>query len=425
MPINGLTNVPKAFLKIGQIRKGMKDPQTGAPIDLDYFRVTFYPNEKECEQLFREVYGEQPRSINIRLAFPNTLEVWDANYECYNKGGMIAKASSTQDPTTLQDVIKWVFYRDHKTGEVLVRNGMSVGEAGVNFMQKPIDLTQPIYSYKNRKGETVNVLLEPVGRLNVVVPELASIRVGYMEFRPGSPKDIAAISRELAAIDHMARQAGKDLTGIPMKLTRREEEITKNINGQLSRGPSWLVHIEVGGEWGGKALEYIERKALPEWVEGKVTDVPEPVQFEELWDEEIAEDNETTPPIPQTKVAPRPEMVRPYTPEALKDWFDERVKYHTNLKSQVGEKSGQIIAKNLNNIFGNDTDRYVFTGWLVGDASTKKLSSSQIRSLLDWLDVETFEDKPVLEAITEAKDGLVFANALHGQLELSTGEPAY
>lgn len=270
MPIAGLTNVPKAFLKLGQIRKGAKDPKSGAPVDLDYFRVTFYPNEKECEELFKDVYGEQPRAINIRLAFPSVDEVWDANFECYAKGGLIAKASSTQDPVTLQEIGKWIFYRDHGTGEVLVRNGSPVGEAGVEFMKKPIDLTAPIYSYKNRNGEKVDVTLEPVGRLNVVVPELAQIRVGYLEFRPGSPKDISAISRELAAIDHMAKQAGKDITGIPMRLTRREEEITKNINGKLSRGPSWLVHIEVGGEWGGKALEYIERKALPEWVEGEV-----------------------------------------------------------------------------------------------------------------------------------------------------------
>jgi hypothetical protein len=420
MPINGLTNVPKAFLKIGQIRKGMKDSQTGAPIDLDYFRVTFYPNEKECEQLFREVYGEQPRAINIRLAFPNILDVWDANYECFSKGGMIAKAFSMQDPITLQDVVKWVFYRDHKTGEVLVRNGMPVGEAGALFVQKAINLTKPIYSYKNRKSEMVDVLLEPVGRLNVVVPELASIRVGYMEFRPGSPKDIAAISRELAGIDHMARQAGKDLTGIPMKLTRREEEITKNINGQLSRGPSWLVHIEVGGEWGGKALEYIERKALPEWVEGKVTDVPAAMPLDEFWNDEIVEEETGAPPIPQngSRATPRPELTRPYTPEALKDWFDERVKYHTNLKTTVREKHPQIIVKVLNNIFGNDTDRYVFTDWLVGRASTKQLSGAEIRSMLDWLNVETFDDNPVLEAVSEARAALEFANALHGQQAL-------
>ena len=251
MPIAGLTNVPKAFLKLGQIRKGTKDSRTGKPIDLDYFRVTFYPNEKECEDLFRQVYGEQPRAINVRLAFPNVSEVWDANFECYSKGGMIAKASSVQDPITLQEIVKWIFYRDHKTGDVLVRNGFPVGEEGVQFIQKPIDLTKPIYTYKNRKEEIVEAFLEPVGRLNVVVPELATIRVGYLEFRPESTKDIAAISRELAAINHMAQQAGKDLTGIPMRLTRREEEITKNIGGKLSRGPSWLVHIEVSGEWGG------------------------------------------------------------------------------------------------------------------------------------------------------------------------------
>jgi len=304
MPIAGLTNVPKAFLKLGQIRKGEKDPKTGAPRDLDYFRVTFYESERECADLFNQVYGEKPDSINVRLAFPEVSDVWDANFECYAKGGLIAKASSTQDPATLQEVVKWIFYRDHGTGKVLVRNCFPVGDDGIEFMKQSIDLTKPIYSYKNRNGETVDAFLEPVGRLNVVVPELASLRVGYMEFRPGSTKDISAISRELAAIDHMARQAGKDITGIPMKLTRREEEITKNISGKLSRGPSWLVHIEVGGEWGGKALEYIERKALPEFIDADVLEI-EPDPLEE-WPEDVFENAEQEDVVPE----PVPEPVK-------------------------------------------------------------------------------------------------------------------
>lgn len=319
MPIHGLTDVPKAFLKLGQIRKGERDPQTGAPRDLEYFRVTFHPNEKECEELFRSVYGEKPTSINIRLAFPSVEEVYDANYECYAKGGLIAKASSTQNQTTLQEEIKWIFYRDHQTGEVLVRNCFPVGDAGIEFMQKPIDLTKPVYSYKNRNEEMVDTFLEPVGRLNVVVPELATIRVGYLEFRPTSPKDISAISRELAAIDHMARQAGKDITGIPMKLTRRKEEISKNINGKLSRGPSWLVHIEVGGEWGGKALEYIERKALPEFVDAVAEDVQEssgPSWFDEDPNWEGAPEGEFDPEfLEETKESQSGEPV--CTPEFI------------------------------------------------------------------------------------------------------------
>lgn len=367
-PIAGLTDVPRAFLKLGQIRKGEKDPQTDAPRDLDYFRVTFYDDEKECETLFREVYGEQPRAINIRLAFPNIADVWDANLECYSKGGLIAKASSAQDPVTLQEVVKWFFYRDHQTGQVLVRNGFPVGDDGIEFMKKPIDLTQPVYSYKNRRDEKVDAFLEPVGRLNVVVPELASIRVGYLEFRPGSPKDIAAISRELAAIDHMARQAGKDITGIPMRLTRREEEITKNINGKLSRGPSWLVHIEVGGEWGGKALEYIERKALPEWVDAEVEEVngdahDYPVEPE--WAKEVFEAAAAEEPVPTaapSKAVSREPDVPVITAQFLLD--EEIVKTNKEAEYLIGllmidgapEKEGKARIKLFNDW------RKVFTG---------------------------------------------------------------
>ena len=322
-PIAGLTDVPKAFLKLGQIRKGEKDKQTGAPKDLDYFRVTFHESETECAQEFLSVYGEQPRSLNIRLAFPNASEIWDANYECYAKGGMIAKASSTQDPATLQEVIKWIFYRDHGTGEVLVRNSFPVGDAGVEFMAKPIDLTKPIYSYMNRNKEKVDVLLEPIGRLQVVIPELAKIgddlHVGFLEFRATSTKDIQAISRELAAIEFMASQVGKDITGIPMKLTRREEEITKNIKGKLSRGPSWLVHIEVGGEWGGKALEYIERKALPEFIDAVAEEI-EVDTLDKEWSEEVFEAAEEPEEAPKSKAVAHPdiELIDPFGEWAVK-----------------------------------------------------------------------------------------------------------
>lgn len=270
-PISGLTNAPKAFMKLGQIRKGDREGKNGAPRDLDHFRVTFLPGalKDQIEAAVLAKYGKIPTELNVRFASQNIGEVWDANYECYKQGGLIASCAT--DDTGAH----WLFYRDPDDSEVLVRNGSAVGERGRTFYDKPIDLTTPIY--KNSKGE--GVFLEPVGRLQVVIPEVARIAVGYFVFQPGSPRDIRNITAELGAYDAIARSYGKSITGIPFILRRRQEEITRNIAGKLSKGPSWVVHLDAGGEWGQRAIETIERLALPDVIDAEYEDVEQ----EDLW----------------------------------------------------------------------------------------------------------------------------------------------
>jgi hypothetical protein len=308
MPISGLTDAPKAFMKLGMIKKGEKRKVTKQgkngpyeieiPVDLDYFRVIFSPgpHAEAIEQAFREAYGDRPQDLNVRFADASTKEVWDANYECHKQGAMIAKAGTNESGAY------WIFYRDPNTADVLVRNGSPVGEEGRAFIEKPIDLSAPIYRLSN--GDPA--LLEPVGRLQVVIPEVSHLAVGYFVFQPGSPRDIRNISSELAMYAAMASSYGNTITGIPFVLGRRKEEITKNINGKLSKGESWPVHLTAGGVWGRQAIEMIERLALPEYVEAEVKDVhpqnaPDWQGTPEEWVEPEATDE---PPIEE--IAPEP-----------------------------------------------------------------------------------------------------------------------
>lgn len=272
MPISNLTNAPKAFMRLGMIKKGeMKEftRQDGSkgtkPVDLDYFRVTFSVGklQPDIEAAFHAAYGEKPQELNVRFADAAIGEIWDANYECYKQGGLVAKAGSNEQGAY------WIFYRDPDSSEVLVRNGSAVGAAGRDFIEKPLDLESPIY--KNSKGEPI--LLEPVGRLQVVIPEVAHLAVGYFEFQPKSPRDIRNISAELGMYAALAAQYNNSITGIPFILGRRKEEITKNIKGKLSKGESWPVHITAGGQWGRQAIEMIERLALPEYTDGEVKEL--------------------------------------------------------------------------------------------------------------------------------------------------------
>ncbi len=328
MPIFNLTsNTQKAFMKLGHIRKGEKKTvkrQDGStyekPVDLDHFRVTFQPGKlsDELQAEFLRVYGPAPTEINVRFANSNPDQVWDANYECYKQGGLIAKAG-TRDSGPY-----WIFYRDPESSEVLVRDGSAVGMAGNEFMEKPIDLDAPIYF--NSKKEPVH--MSPVGRLQVVIPELAHIAVGFFTFQPVSVRDIRNISAELGAFDAIAKSTGHSITGIPFRLIRRLEEITKNINGKLSKGPSWVVHLDAGGDWGRRAISAIEQLALPDVIEADyedVEDTPIPDADPDMYPPSsvntplmISAPVEPTPAPESTPAGSADEMIDPYSQKAVK-----------------------------------------------------------------------------------------------------------
>lgn len=318
-PIFGLTDTPKAFMKLGQIRKGDKveakrrDGSTYTkPVDLDYFRVTFqdWKGRAGIEQTFRAAYGDKPQELNIRFPEPDINQVWDANYECYKQGGLIAKAGSNDKG------LYWQFYRDPDDGEVLVRDGQAVGERGNALIAKPIDVTKPIYS--NQKGE--GVFLEPVGRLKVVIPEVAHLAVGYFVFQPGSPRDIRNISAELAAYESIAKQYGKSICGIPFVLRRRPEEVTVNIDGKLSKKISYVVHIDAGGEWGRKAISVIEQLALPDVVEAEFEEV-----IEESHAPSAGPEWNDFPALPEPEYEPEP-----VKPEPVKDDSGKEFRFDTD-----------------------------------------------------------------------------------------------
>lgn len=267
-PIHNLTNTPPAFIKLGRIKKGDRLGKNNAPRDLDHFRITFQPgtNAADLEKAFFAAYEKEPKELNVRFASHNPDDVWSASYECYKKGGLVAKASSNENGAY------WEFYRDPETSEVLISGGMPRGEAGRAFIEKPVDVTAPIYFNQAKEPQ----YMKPTGRLQVVIPELTRIGtkavVGFFEFCPRSPRDIRNISGELAMYAAFAKAAGKTINGVPFKLIRRQEDVTKKIEGKIVQDKSWVCHLDCSGEWGRLALEAVERLALPDVVEGEYYD---------------------------------------------------------------------------------------------------------------------------------------------------------
>jgi len=303
MPIYGLTDAPRSYIKLGQIRKGEKDA-AGTPHDLDHFRVTFmqHPRKAEIERIFREVYGDKPTSINVKFAFPTVREVFDAAYEGYKQGGLYFKAGSTAEKG-----LYWIFYRDPDTSEVLISNGMARTNAGSALLDKPIDLNSPLYTTLDKNNRPVPHFFGTVGRLEVVIPEVAEVAVGYFEFRPESPRDIRNITVELGTYEFMASQFEKSLLGVPFKLFRREEQVPKKIGTKLSAGPSWVVHIEASAEWSTRALGLIEQMALPEIVEGETIEMLGPGDITKETITSVEEDIAAPPPpIAAKPIAKKP-----------------------------------------------------------------------------------------------------------------------
>src|SRR4030042_3084278 len=184
MPIKGLSDRGLSFPEIGRIRKGApKDETKNKPgTDLKYFRVTFDEKETEAVQIFEKRYGKEPNEIHVILPFNEIDKMGEAWLEAYTAGRMVARADGEY----------FVYQVDTSTGELLVKNGLDK-----EGKQKPYTDGQVVgHDYKNNE-----VRCKPVGRLKVIVPELA--RAAYMTVLTTSINDIVNISEQLSAFQEL------------------------------------------------------------------------------------------------------------------------------------------------------------------------------------------------------------------------------
>ncbi len=248
MAIKGLTDRGLSFPEIGQIRKGIKvkaktkdGREIEIPKDLDYFRVEFAEAEQEAETTFRKTYGEKPTEIKIILPFNEIDRMWDPFLEAYVASRMIARSDG-------ENVLYLV---DGKTGEVLVKNGIDLKTG----QRRP----HPEDNLAGRDQKNQPVKYDPVGRLKVIVPELA--RAAYLTVHTTSYIDIANISQQLNAF---AVINNGQIAGIPFMLRRRPKKISvPGKDGKRTRVSKWMLSIEADPEWVKRKLGEIKHLALP------------------------------------------------------------------------------------------------------------------------------------------------------------------
>jgi hypothetical protein len=269
MSIKGVTDRGLSFPEIGQIRKGIKETRTRkdgtkyqVPKDLDYFRVEFDQREHESAAKFIDVYGREPTDINIILPFDQIDRCWDAWLEAYTAGQMVARA----------DGDRFIFWRDTRTGEIKVKDGEP---------ETPYNDNEPVGV--DYQGKPVHAV--PVGRLKVIIPELA--RAAFLTAHTTSIHDIDNLSQQLAAFKRLNNGVIK---GIPLVLRRRPKKISIPAkDGKRTRLVKWLLSIEADPAWVKAKLIEVKSLALPDaeelllpegQVEGEVLDIPETWQNE-------------------------------------------------------------------------------------------------------------------------------------------------
>src|SRR4030043_1370870 len=284
MPIKGLSDRGLAFPEIGQIRKGAPkiEGKNRPGTDLKYFRVTFDEKETEAVQIFEKRYGKEPNEIHVILPFNEIDKMWEAWLEAYTAGRMVARSDGEY----------FVYLVDTKTGEVLVKNGLDKKGNKMPYTDKQV-------VGKDYKGNEIKC--KPVGRLKVIVPELA--RAAYMTVLTTSINDIAYISDKWSAFQEL--NSGT-IAGIPFVLRRRPKKISRpGENGQRIRVEKWLLSIEADPTWVRAKLSQVKRLALPgngleheEIVESTL------IEVEDEWEPPNEVIEEEPPPTPE------PEKIR-------------------------------------------------------------------------------------------------------------------
>lgn len=388
MPIKGLTDTVAAFPQIGVLRKGDKKTEENKPgKDLTYFR--FDSDDQQATSRFYDVYGSEPRCINVFLPFPTTDENGQFWLEEWKGGGLVRRG----------DDKNWILW---------------LGTDG-KYHTEP----EPMTDRGNAK---------PTGRVFLVIPELQ--RLAYVVLVTTSWNDCRELSANIRAAELTAHQMGKDLRGIPFRLTRVEREIsTPRPDGKRVRSKKWMCHLEIGPEWVQKQLTAARRMALsfeaPAESSGYSPQLPAPSETEPDDDDDVTEviDHETgeiitvekpkrrqrKPPEPPPVEAPKAEQEdeadgkapkRPLPATVLIRMFADKIR---ELGGDVPPKKGELLTtiENRNLVLNKlaeafapgtpeviDAKRAAFLQAVAGSSNPMQLTATAVQPIIKWLVVE-------------------------------------
>jgi len=466
MPIYGIQDRGLRFPRLGSIRKGEQVPvvkdgkpvkRNGEvvmrPIERPWFVFSVDPlrgkyvssNDKEAlveqekteykyqHELLERIYSlygsDKITMLNAFLPYPNAHDAFSFWLEAYVANQKVAQSD--------ERIVTYLY--DTMTTEVLIRRGMVIRHSSnpnsvAGSLVKEIAIGGVLPYEENMViGETRTksdpITFKPVGRLNIVIPELKQAAT-WMVFT-GAWSDISSIYSAVELINQASMHTQQPANTIPLTLTRV---------------PVTTRYEDENGKTRTSEKHYIEAKVVSSAVTNLLTmyeDTPFMMQLESGIDkqedfsqsdepaslDEVTEDvgnSDFFKPFDASEYEPFDVEVsdvdsedRPYSPEALKEAVTAIANHHKRNQTQATTDKPKILAKHLNDIFGgSDTDRYVFTAWIFGKGSAKAILANEILGLLDWLEVDKFGDIPNEYCKREALDALAYINETRGQKEL-------
>jgi len=246
MPILDLTADLEAEMpELGTLRKGAPKPKNSkAPgKDLDHFR--FVCNDPDIDRRFHEVYGNEPRVINVHLPF-DTLE---QNFPTWNKEYGSGSLKHQCDGKTM------VLWQDDE--------GMYHTEPkACPYADLP-------------KGDPRRKCKQ-TGLLRVIIDELGEW--GYVNVVTGGKWDCIGLTQNVLEVKDMARRASAitgrpiGVQGIPCQV-KREPRMTscppREKGGKRIRQEKWMLYLYVRPDYIKALMEYMNQYALP------VVDLPQ------------------------------------------------------------------------------------------------------------------------------------------------------
>ena len=101
---------------------------------------------------------------------------------------------------------------------------------------------------------------------------------------------------------------------------------------------------------------------------------------------------------------------RPYQPADLKAKIQDRFEVNSTAGKKANGKRNVLAAALNDTYYGNEDDRHAVCEYLTGFASTKDMPDAYVISMLEWLGVNSFNEKPTEMAIQEAALVLTLLN---------------
>jgi len=291
MPIHGVStreSLDPRFKSLGKLRKGgpKRNGQFGA--DLDHFRFT--SEDAAVVQAFYQAYGEKPSELVVFMPYDQMERNFSSWRELYGQNGLVKIRCDGEN---------WVDWLD-----------------GPRHCHGYLPCPETFLDPDNRCPDCP---LKPVGRLEVIVPELWKAGyIGLVTVETHSWNDIAHLAGKLAQYEPLR---GKPFTlwremttiGAPNEKTGKRMAVTKH-----------LVCIELTNERLVEELEAAQRRSLAQ-VQALALPagepLPEPAGPEWF---EVEEDPSLPSAEPENGTDPEPEPGPPAdtTPQTWPDKTD-------------------------------------------------------------------------------------------------------